>query len=147
MKANIDYNEFPGRFAHCLNDKCVRGGQCLRRQMALAVPKERDCFMVVNPAQIGPISGENCTHFLLDQPQQYAKGIKRLYDKVPHKEAQTLKRQIMGYLGRTAYYRCYRGERLISPQEQEQIRQLFLQQNINEEPQFDTYIEYYQLGK
>jgi hypothetical protein len=45
----------------------------------LAAPKERDCFMVINPAQIEPINGENYTHFLLDQPQQYAKGIKKTF--------------------------------------------------------------------
>lgn len=147
MKANIDYHEFPTRFIHCLNEKCGRSEQCLRRQMALIAPKERGSFMVVNPSQIEPLSGENCPYFLLDQPQQYAKGIKKLFDKVPHKKAMILKNQIIGYLGRTAYYRCYRSERLLSPQEQEHIRRLFHQQNILEEPQFDSYIEYYQLTK
>ena len=33
MKADFNYDEFPGRFAHCLNEKCVRRDTCLRHQV------------------------------------------------------------------------------------------------------------------
>lgn len=145
MKANIDYNDFPKRFVHCLNEKCTRGEECLRRQMALEAPEERRSFTVVNPKHIHSENGENCTQFLSVEPKLFAKGIKKLFDKIPHKEALLLKQQILNYLGHNTYYRCYREERMLSPQEQEYIQQLFLQQNIKEPPQYEELVPYYQL--
>lgn len=41
MKPDFDYDEFPGSFAHCLNEKCVRRDTCLRHQVWLRVPQTR----------------------------------------------------------------------------------------------------------
>lgn len=41
MNANFKYDDFPASFAHCFNEQCLRGDSCLRRQLALRVPKER----------------------------------------------------------------------------------------------------------
>ncbi len=50
MKADFNYDEFPGRFAHCLNEKCVRRDTCLRHQVWLRVPQTRGGVYIINPA-------------------------------------------------------------------------------------------------
>lgn len=145
MTPEIDYNEFPAGFAHCFNEQCRRGETCLRRQLALRIPKERGCVCVVNPAHLESATGESCSFFLLDQPQRYARGISHLFDDVPLRKAQVIKSQILAYLGRTNYYRCKRGERLVKPDEQAYILKLFRAQAVDGEPKYDEYQDYYKL--
>ena len=75
MKPDFNCNDFPTTFAHCFNEKCLRGDKCLRRQVALRVPKERTSMLAINPVSIESPTGEGCRFFLLDQPQCFAKGI------------------------------------------------------------------------
>lgn len=146
MNTEIDYDNFPASFIHCLNEQCLRGDECLRRQIVFHVPKERASFVVINPAHLESPTGEDCQSFLLDQPQRYACGITNLFDNIPHRKAIAIKAQMMRYFGRASYYRCYRKERLIKPKEQERIQAMFRAQDLNDEPQFDEFLSYYDLG-
>lgn len=146
MNTDFDYNSFPAGFAHCFNEQCLRGSQCLRRQLALRIPKERGSIVTINPGYIGAPTGEECPSFLIDQPQRYARGFTHLFDNVPYQKALAIKSQMLSYFGRTGYYRCYRKERLIKPTEQKRIQQMFHTQKVTEEPQFDEYVDYYDLG-
>lgn len=146
MKPDFDYSGFPASFAHCFNEKCLRGDNCLRRQMALRIPKERASVQVINPGYLESVTGEGCRFFLLDEPQQFAKGITYLFDDLPLRKANIIKSQIMRHMGRTNFYRCKRQERLVKPKEQAYIKKLFLNQGIQDEPKFDEYLDYYDLG-
>ena len=146
MNPNFDYNLFPYSFAHCLNSECLRAEICLRRQIALRMPKERGLVTVVNPEHVVP-SGEDCKFFVPDQPEQYARGITHLLDRVPHNDAVIIKQQMIEHFGQTNYYRFSRKERLIKPHEQEYIRILFHKRGVTEEPAFDEYVEYYDLHR
>lgn len=146
MKTDFNYNDFPASFAHCFNEQCLRGDNCLRRQMALRVPKERSGVYTVNPVYLQALAGEACPFFLLDQPQQFAKGITYLFDDVPLRKAEIIRLQIISHLGRSTYYRCKQKQRLVKPKEQAYIKKLFLAQGILDEPRYDEYLEYYDLG-
>lgn len=143
MKNEFDYLLLPRDFAHCLNDRCSRAGECLRRQAALHVPSERPAFTVVNPACI-VADGEDCTYFKADTRHCFASGITHLLDNVPHNDAVAIKQQLINYFGRTHFYRLWRKERLFSPAQQEYVRNLFLQRGIEEPPVFDEYVERYE---
>lgn len=145
MKSDFDYYTMPVTFVHCLNATCLRGGKCLRRQMTLCMPPERETVTVVNPFNGQPATGENCRYFLADAPQQYALGITHLFDKLPYAEAVSLRKELFSLLGRNFYYRCYRKERLVKPSEQALIAKLFRKHGISEPPVFDGYVERYNL--
>ena len=53
----------------------------------------------------------------------------------------------IAHLGRNTYYRCKQKKRLVRPKEQAYIKKLFLAQGITEEPQYDEYMEYYDLDR
>ena len=146
MSPDFDYSQFPYSFAHCLNAECLRGNTCLRRQVALRMPKERSVVPIVNPAHIVP-SGEDCLLFVLDQPEQYARGISHLLDRVPYDDALEIKQRMIGNFGQTTYYRLKRKERLIKPAEQAYIQKLFRNRGITDDPVFDEYVEYYDLQR
>lgn len=147
MKADFNYDEFPGSFAHCLNEKCVRRDTCLRHQVWLRVPQTRGGVYIINPGHLASLTGEECPFFLLDQPQRFARGITCLFDDIPLRKAETIKSQLIAHLGRNTYYRCKQKKRLVRPKEQAYIKKLFLAQDITEEPQYDEYMEYYDLDR
>lgn len=59
MKADFNYDEFPGRFAHCLNEKCVRRDTCLRHQVWLRVPSTRGGVYIINPGYLASLTGKS----------------------------------------------------------------------------------------
>ena len=65
-------------------------------------------------------------------------------DNVPHKDAEQLKSLMLSHFGRGMYYRFYRKEKYLSPEQQEYIRRIFRQKGITEEPAFDSYTEEYE---
>lgn len=145
MKPDFNYNDFPATFAHCYREQCLRGDKCLRRQMALRVPKERGGLYILNPGYLDALGDKECPFFVLDEPQQFAKGITCLYDDVPLRKAEIIKSKIIAHLGRSTYYRCKQKRRLIKPKEQAYIKKLFLAHGISTEPRYDEYMEYYDL--
>ena len=123
----------------------LRADKCLRRQVTLRMPKERAAVMVINPEHVTS-DGEDCTYFIDEKPVLFARGMKHLLDRVPLADATVIKRQMIAYFGKTIYYRCCNKERLIKPKEQKYIQELFRKRGVTETPQYDEYIEYYDLG-
>lgn len=142
MKNNFDYLSVPDRYLHCLNDRCVKGGQCLR-QLAW---ENRDAssvsISVLNPGII-PEDTNACPHFRSTQKVRMAWGLKHLFDRFPHKTAIAARRQIIGHFGKTLYYRYYREERPLTPNDQRVIGRILHQHGITEAPQFERYTEHF----
>lgn len=105
-----------------------------------------EVYNIINPGYLTSLTGEECPFFLLDQPQRFARGITCLFDDIPLRKAETIKAQLIAHLGRNTYYRCKQKKRLVKPKEQAYIKKLFLAQGITEEPCYDEYMEYYDLG-
>ena len=142
MNPNFNYNSVPYNFAYCFSDKCEHNAKCLRYQIAVHIPAEYGVISVINPLYRKP-EGCDCPYFKVDQLKQFALGITHLLDKIPHSEAIVIKQQMIDHFQRSTYYRYWRKERLISPDEQEYIYQLFLKHGITNKPVFDEYVEQY----
>ncbi|MDR0939081.1 MAG: DUF6078 family protein [Mediterranea sp.] len=141
---NFDYHSLPVHFAYCLNDRCGRAATCLRHLAVGQIPNDRALLTVINPAHVAP-DGAQCTSYIDQEPQLFARGMVHLLDKVPHAVASHIKNALVGYFGRTVYYRCRNKERLISPEEQAYIRKVFRQYGIADPPQFDEIVPSYAL--
>lgn len=142
MQEDFDYSSVPHNFIHCLNKQCRHADRCLRYQVTPYIPLQRKNFIIANPACTTP-DAESCPYFMPDQKERFALGITHLLDNIPHQEAEVIKRQIIACMNKATYYRCWRKERLVKPAEQEQIRQIFLNKGIKEQPVFDEYVEQY----
>jgi len=70
-------------------------------------------------------------------------GIKNLLNKVPYKEGRSMRKELVSHFGKTTYYRIYRLERPLMPEEQKYIRQLFRERGINEEPEYERFTDGY----
>jgi hypothetical protein len=103
----------------------------------------RPTIPVINPVCV-PEDTNACPHFHLIRTIRMAWGIKNLLNNVPQKDVKALKSQMFIYFGRNNYYRLYRKERGLLPQQQEYIRRIFQQKGISEELAFEYYTEEYQ---
>ncbi|MDH6306389.1 hypothetical protein M2459_000376 [Parabacteroides sp. PF5-5] len=141
MKENFNYKDVPWDYLHCLNAQCPRSADCLRFQVTLHTDQDRSSFSIVNPAYVA--AREECPFFHLDRLTHFALGMRRLFDKVPHAKALKIRNILYHHFERSMYYRIRNKVRLITPKEQAFIRQVFLNEGIQEEPVFDEYVDQY----
>ncbi len=73
-----------------------------------------------------------------------AKGMIHIFsDNMPKRLETSLRNQLISRFGRTYYYEYRNGTRLIAPDMQEEIRQMFRQAGWNEDVSFDEYVKDY----
>lgn len=132
----------PYTFARCFNAQCSKAEKCLRRMAALYDTNSYPFISIVNPDCL-PADTCNCPHFRDAEKIHVAWGLKNLFDRIPYVDAISLRSQLLGHYGKTTYYRFYRGEHYLSPNEQNYIRRLFRQKGITDEPAFERYTDEY----
>lgn len=142
MEENFDYQLVPDNFTHCFVSQCPKGETCLHRLAAVHCTDLHPSIWVVNPHCI-PEDKDTCPFYKSSRKIRVAWGIEHLLDKVPHQDAPRLKNLMLSHFSRNLYYRFYRKERYLAPEQQEYIRQIFRQHGITEEPAFDFYTEEY----
>lgn len=138
MDNKLDYQLVPLYYAHCFNAQCVKSNQCLRYMAATSCTSQAPFLSIVNPYRI-PADTSMCPFFQSSQKERHAWGVKHIFDNLPHKKAQIMRKQIIAHFGKNAYYRFYREENMLSPQDQVFIQKVFTQHGIKEEPNFDRY--------
>lgn len=142
MKPDFDYRSVPNNFVHCLNKECPEAAYCLRRQVTLRLPSDQGVIAVLSPLFEHP-RGESCPYFKSDELKRFALGMTHLLDNIPHRQAVGIRKQMIARFERNTFYRCWSKKRLIRPDEQQIIRQIFLDNGITSEPVYDEYIEQY----
>lgn len=142
MSTDSHITDIPKTFARCFNKSCKRAEECLHHLVTRLSPGTPSIVYAVNPDCTGE-EGELCPYFQPARLERFARGMSRMLDRIPHADSLVIKKRMLAYFGPNLYYRLRRRERLFTPAQQEYIRQLFLQQGINETPEFDEYIERY----
>ncbi|AVM58303.1 hypothetical protein C3V43_11510 [Bacteroides heparinolyticus] len=142
MENNFDYQAVPYDYAHCFNNRCTQSSQCLRHLVAKNSTSQCPTLRIVNPNCI-PADTAACPYFNSTQKLHVAWGLKHLLDNVPYKHGNAIRHELISHFGKTNYYRHYRQERALLPQDQEYIRQLFRSYGITAEPQFERYSDEY----
>ena len=141
MNKNFNYKEVPKNYMHCLNAQCLQSAHCLRFKAARHAGQATASFLVVNPAHVA--NADECQFFQSAHFVQFARGITHLLNNLPHAQHIKIKRSLYNHFNKNVFYRILNKQRLIKPEEQEFIRQLFIQEEIAEEPVFDEYVELY----
>ena len=142
MENKLNYSSVPNSFAHCFNDKCSNTDYCLRALAARQCVLGSHFINSLNPA-FYPKEDKACPYFKKNEKIRLAWGISHLYDAIPFKNGNELKKRIISHFNKTHYYRIYRKELPITPSEQQYIKELFKQAGIKETPLFDSYTEEY----
>ena len=116
----------------------AKAAMCLRYKATLMIPADVMKWSILSPAYLAQIEGE-CPHYRSAEKVKYARGFVRMMSAMTVQQAHAFKGNIIATFGMNMYYRMRRGERLITPTEQEEIYQMLEQQGVTTRPEFDAY--------
>ena len=132
----------PTNYTLCIKSDCPKAANCLRHVAVAMMPAEVQTWQIVSPAYLARTEGE-CSMYRSAEKVMYARGFIRMMSALTVKQAHAVKDRIIATFGMNMYYRMRRGERLITPTEQERIYQLLDKQGVTTHPEFDVYVEGY----
>jgi len=142
METKINFSQLPQHYSLCLNRKCAKTETCLRQLVEQIVPKDIQHFMIINPAYLASLEGP-CPHYRPAIKVRFAKGFINMLESLPYKQMQAVISRLTGNFSRRTYYRIRKGERLLSPSEQQKILNILKNCGISHPGEFDAYIEEY----
>ena len=134
--------EVPTSYTLCIKGDCPKADACLRHKATLMMPADVQKWNILSPAYLAQTEGE-CPHYRSAEKVKYARGFVRMMSALTVKQAHVVKDSIVATFGINMYYRMRRGDRLITPTEQEAIYQILEQQGVTTRPDFDAYVEDY----
>ena len=144
LKQDFDFASVPAGWQLCFCEDCPRHGECLRYRAGQYVPAKLHWGPAVYPTAWK--SGE-CEFFREARIVTLAWGFKPLFRDVKQKDYTPLRDKIKGYLGgHGTYYRYNRGERLLNPEQQEWVLNLFRRYGYTEDLAFAQYKDAYDFG-
>ncbi|MBR5579866.1 MAG: hypothetical protein IKW26_01015 [Treponema sp.] len=135
--------DIPPQFSLCQNEACAHAPQCLRYLAYEQGAIDKPFISVVNPFCY-PQEGEGCPFFRSNEPVQLAWGIKGIFDAIPYVLAKQIKEQIIATLGRSRYYRVFREEIPLTPQQQQVVQQIFSNHGVDTPPAYHYFTQDYQ---
>ena len=137
LQQPFNFSDVPVSWLLCFCEGCPRHAECLRYAAGQYVPNDLTWGPSVYPVAWHQGS---CQHFKPIRIIHAAYGFKQLFQEVKQKDYTPLREQMKAYLGgHGTYYRYNRGERLLTPEQQQWILNLFARYGYKENLAFDYY--------
>lgn len=137
---HFDYSLVPSGFGHCAA-ACPKAATCLRRIAYDCLPADKTFIHMLSPRVAEAVQGEGCPHYLSSAKQRYAGGFTKLIEGLTVRQAAAFRERMTALLGRKNYYLARRGDRLLSPAEQQQVRSLLRKLGVEPAECFDCYAD------
>jgi len=139
----IDKKMVPPGYVMCFNSDCPRHGECLRW---IVGQQASDNLRVATTVLPSVLKLSRCTYYRKAETLRMAWGFSKLFEDVKRKDAKPLRDAMVEYLGGNGTYSRYRlGRRMLSPQQQDYILDLFRRRGYTEGLEFDNYVTTYDL--
>ena len=133
--------QIPPSYARCFQADCPNADTCARFLAGKYIPTGKMWGDAVYPTAR---QGDTCTMYKQTRVIRAAYGFKAIFAEVKQKDDTPLRNRIKAYLGgNTTYYRYHHGEKLLTPEQQDWIINLFRRAGYTEELHFDGYRELY----
>ena len=127
----------------CYKADCSHREECLRYLVGQHGQTLSRVVSAVNQ-QNTDVQAGNCPMYKYAGKLRMARGMtKLLTSDMPGRVEKDIRHQLFMYFGRTNYYEYRKGSRLISPEQQQEVADIFQACGGNEPPQFDAYVEDY----
>lgn len=141
MEKTFDFNQVPFEWTLCYVSECSRKDECLRYQVCQQAPESLTTNRCVLPTVLNK---DTCPHFKPIHIVKAAVGFVHLFDEVKAKHRAKMHSELYEHLGGGgSYYRYRKGTRLLMPEQQEWIRNMFRRYGYTEEVVFDDYRNVY----
>lgn len=142
METKIDYAQAPHSYALCLNRECPQSGTCLRQLVEQSVPADVQNWFIISPKYLASLKG-TCPHYRSATKVRFAKGFIKMLENLPYKQMQIVIAHLSNHFSRRTYYRLRKGERLLSPNEQQGVLNILKNCGVSHPKDFDAYVEAY----
>ncbi|RHJ82562.1 DUF6078 family protein [Parabacteroides sp. AM08-6] len=142
MEKDFDFSTVPYQYPLCLNRQCPKAANCLRQIAERHMPDSTAYCYIVNPRHLATLEGD-CPYFRSDNKIQYAKGFIGFLEKLPHRQMLQVSNTLIACFNRRTYFRVRKGERLLSPAEQQIVADTCRECGVSIPVVFDAYLEDY----
>ena len=143
MTQLIESSQIPFEYPLCSNNTCSNANTCLHQLAEQSFSDTYQTCVYLNPKMLAKIDGA-CSYYKSNTKVKYAKGMMNMLNDMPHKQMKGFVRSLKENFSSRTYYRMRKGERLLSPSEQEQVIQLAESNGANIVQVFDEYVLKYQ---
>lgn len=138
---DFDFSRVPSWYVLCTNNDCPLKDSCLRHLAGKNAPDNMEIATCIMPKTL---KNGSCRWFDKITIEVWAAGFTHLYDKVMKTDYTTMRKTITKYLhGCRLYYASMRGDRALSPEDQQWIRDYVKSFGYDWEVEFDRYFEEY----
>ncbi|MCD8263412.1 MAG: DUF6078 family protein [Tannerellaceae bacterium] len=120
MEAIIDFSQAPFGYPVCMNRECIQASTCLRQLIERTVPADVQQFTIVNPKYLASQEG-SCPYYRPANKVYFTKGFIDMLESLPYKQMRAISSGLLNLFGRRTYFRVRKGERLLSPEEQQRV--------------------------
>ena len=114
------FREKAGHYLVCFNDQCPLHEECLRWLVGLYVDTTLPAYTGVNPRN-PQNGGEQCALFRKKERVMMKRGMTHLYQEMPRYKEHRIRLLLQLIWGRKRYFEMRKGERLVNPQQQEDV--------------------------
>lgn len=133
----------PVDFRRCVAADCKAAELCLRHQAFAASNDADKDFWVINPKAARPEDGTDCPHYCNAAKVRMARGFKHALLSVPHGNVKSICDEISQYFCQRNYYHMRRGDRPMTPAEQEIVSSVLEKYGACTPIEFDAYYDDY----
>lgn len=140
MNEKIDFKQIPTDYPLCLNERCPQAAGCLHQLSVQAMPAEKEYWNIISPKRTATIKGD-CPFFRSSRKARYAKGFMNMLDSLPYNKRRGVISSLIACFGQRTYYRIRKGERLLTPDEQQTVRNIIKRYGTSASLEFDDYEE------
>lgn len=135
------YDMLPASWTYCFLDGCPLAAKCIRHLSGTVVPDDVIVGSAVFPTVLRQ---EQCRFYKLVRIIKAACGFNILFSEVKQKDVTTLHRRLNAYFGsQTSYSRYKRGLKLLTPEQQKWIIDLFASYGYTDVVRFDSFKNVY----
>jgi len=136
-KTLFNYADAPKSWYNCFNSACPKAGECMHFMTGKNVPDDVTLGNAIYP---NACKNGECRFFKQIRMMRGAYGFNTMLNDLKRKDEELLRGMITDYLGsNTTYYKFNRGEKLLTPEQQEWILALFRKYGYTGEKEFEGY--------
>lgn len=142
MERDFEYQDVPAGYQLCFNTQCPMRETCLRWNAGGKVPADKKWGPAIYPTALE--ADGTCRYFHKMESKRMAWGFDKLFYNVLARDDRPLRRALKQLLGgKTPYYRYNRGDKLLTPEQQSAVIQLFQSMGYTRDLEFDGYVTTY----
>lgn len=114
------FREKVGNYLVCFGDHCPLHEQCLRWLVGQYVDTSLPAYTAVNPRN-PQNGGEHCQEFRKKERVMMKRGLTQLYHEMPGYMEHRIRLLLQMIWGRKRYFEMRKGDRLINPEQQQDV--------------------------